>query len=240
MRSFGMLAITLALTILLAPQARGQSASASISVGGQVSGAVFISIAPGAQLSNKIDESDESDESGETSETNVTLPFTHSNLDRQTIRLSIHSSPSGGGDDRRLVSIPLLLRSNVGYTLTARANSNGMTPGGLCVAGVRATGRHVARGAANAVNVATCVDATAGVRTRHANGVAQGFSATLLQGPAISLSGTPDSPFNALEVSLLLELEPSPNGERRGGIELILSATPGDGPSAATNDAPRR
>lgn len=232
MRSFGVLAITLALTILLAPQARGQSASASISVGGQVSGAVFVSIAPGAQLSDKRDE---------TGETTVTLPFTHSNLDRQTIRLSIPDSPSGG-DGRRLVSIPLLLRSNVGYTLTARANSNGMMPGGLCVAGVRATGRHVARGAASAVNAATCVDATAGVRTRHANGITRGFSApsTLLQGAAISLSGTPDSPFNALEVSLLLELEPSPDGERRGRVELILSATPGNGASAAMNDARRR
>jgi hypothetical protein len=202
MRSFGVLSIALALTILLATQASGQSASASINVSGQVSEAVFVSIAPAAQLSGE------------------TLPFTHSNLNPHTVRLSISTSTSGGR-----ISIPLQLRSNVGYTLSASANLNGKMLSGLCVAGVRATGKYVARGAVNANNMAACEDATKSVQRRDAK--RSGFSspAKLLQGQSISLNGTSDSPFNALEVLILLDVETQTH-QPQGNIELILSAAP--------------
>jgi hypothetical protein len=210
MRSFGVLSIALTLTILLATEARGQSDSASISVSGQVSEAIFVSIAPGAQLSAEA------------------LQVTHSNLNRHTVRLSIDTSGSGTGGR---ITIPLQLRSNVSYTLSASANLNGATRlRGLCVRSVRATGRYVVGGALNAAHTAACEDATASVQMRDANRSVPRFSspATLLQGQTISLSGTPASPFNALEVLLLLEVE-TQIGEPQGNIELILSASPGSG-----------
>ena len=211
MRPFAVLSIALALTVLLATDARGQSAvAASVTVGGQVGEAVFVSIAPGAQVST---------------ETNETLPVTYSNLDRHTVRLSISTSVSNSGVGR--ISIPLQLRSNVGYTLRASANLNGTTLllRELCVAGVRATGRHVARGAENAANMKACADRTASVQAGDANRSGLSAPATLLQGEPISLSGTSDSPFNALEVLILVEVE-TPTLRPQGDIELILSATP--------------
>lgn len=206
MRSFGVLSIALALTILLAAQASGQSTSASVNVSGHVSEAVFLSIAPGAQLSG------------------APLPFAYTNLDKQTVRLSIDASVSGAGGR---ISIPLQLRSNVGYTLSASANLSGTMVRGLCVGSVKATGRHVAGGAVNDAKTAACTDATASVQTRNATRSAPRFAsaATLLQGQSISLSGTSASPFNALEVLLLLEVEPQ-NGKPQGRIELLLSASP--------------
>jgi hypothetical protein len=46
-----------------------------------------------------------------------------------------------------------------------------------------------------------------------------------LQGQPISLSGTSDSPFNALEVLILFEVETQIR-QPQGRVELILSATP--------------
>jgi hypothetical protein len=212
MRSFVVLSIALAFAILLATEAKGQIGAASIAVNGQVSEAVFVSIAPGAGLSNE------------------SLSIIYSNLDKQTIRLSISTS---GSDTGGRITIPLQLRSNAGYTLSALANSNATWLGGLCIAGVRATGRHVARAAVNATNMAACAEETASVQTRNANRSTWKFSSpsTLLQGPLISLSGTPDSPFNALEVLLVLEVGAQVR-QPQGSIELILSATPARAASA--------
>jgi hypothetical protein len=220
MRPFAVLSIALALTFLLATQASGQAVGGQVTVGGQVGEAVFVSIATGAQVSDE------------------TLPVAYTNLDRHTVRLSI--SASGSGNARR-ITIPLQLRSNVGYTLNASANSNG-TPlllRELCVAGVRATGSHVARGATNAANKAACADRATKVQTGSAQ--RSGFSspATLLQGQPISLSGTFDSPFNALEVVISVEVE-AQTSQPQGRIELILSATPRSVASALMNDGGKR
>lgn len=216
MRSFVLISVAVALTSLLAPAASGQSTSASINVSGQVSEAIFVSVAPGAQLSDE------------------SLTATYSNLDKHTVRLSINNSGGGGR-----ISIPLQLRSNVSYTLSASATLNGTTLlRGLCVGSVRATGRYVASGAVNAARAATCEDAKASVQTRDANRSVPRFSspATLLQGQAISLSGTSDSPSNALEVLLFVEVEPQ-SGQTQGNIELILSAAHGSGAPDLMNDA---
>lgn len=222
MRPFAVLSIALALTfLLLAPQARGQSANASVTVGGQVGEAVFVSIAPGAQVSDE------------------TLPVTYTNLDKHTVRLSISASGSGG--NARRITIPLQLRSNASYTLHASANLNGTTLRlrGLCVAGVRATGRHVARGATNAAHTAACADRATNVQTGDANRSSFSSPANLLQGQPISLSGTPDSPFNALEVLIVIEVE-AQTRQPQGHIELILSATPRSVDSSVMKDGNKR
>ena len=219
MRSFGVLSFALTLTILLASEATGQSGSASITVNGQVSEAVFISIAPGAQLSSE------------------NLQVTYSNLNTHSVRLSINAS---GGDARRL-SIPVQLRSNVPYTLSAAANLNGMRLRKFCVAGARPTGRLVAANASTAVNATSCEASTADLQTLDVNRGAHAFSSlfALLKGPRISLGGTLETPSNALEVTVLIEVAPQDN-EEHGNVELMLSALPGIGFSgAALKEIPR-
>jgi hypothetical protein len=60
-----------------------------------------------------------------------------------------------------------------------------------------------------------------------------------LEGQPISLSGTSDSPFNALEVLLLFEVEAQAR-QPQGNIELILSATPRSVASVLMNDVGKR
>jgi hypothetical protein len=207
------------LTLLLAADAIGQSNSASITVNGHVSEAVFISIAPTAQLSGD------------------KLQLTYSNPDSHSLRLLITTSES----DLRRISIPVQLRSNVPYTLSASSNMSGATLRRLCIANARATGRFVAADALNAVNRATCDAATTGLQPRAVKKGALAFSSpsALMMGPRISLAGTFDAPFNALEATLLIEVEPQ-EGLEQGSVELILSAAPAVRvSSAALREIPR-
>lgn len=219
MRSCVVLSCALSLALFLAAEAMGQTISASVTVNGHVSEAVFISIAPGAQLSGD------------------GLQLTYSNLNPHSIRLLISTSES----DVRQISIPLQLRSNVSYTLSASSNLSSATLRSLCIANARPTGRFVAADALNAFNRATCDAATAGLQPRDVNQSAFNFSSTsaLLTGPRISLAGTSDTPFNALEVMLLIEVEPQ-EGLEQGSIELILSVSPASRvSSAALKEIPR-
>ena len=129
--------------------------------------------------------------------------FTHSSLNPHTVRLSVRTPGRGR------VSVPFRLRSNVAYRLTWSADSGGAAVRSLCVEGARPTGRFVAAAAAQAAGAARCEGAAL-----------PGLPRTLLTGPPISLAGGLDSPFNALEVSLVVEVEPG------AAVVLILSATP--------------
>jgi hypothetical protein len=208
--------LALTLTLLLAAKALGQSGTASITVNGHVSEAVFVSIAPGAQLSDD------------------QMLLTYSNLGPRSLRLSISTI----GSDVRRISIPIQLRSNVPYTLSANANLSETTLRKLCLTGARTTGRFVAADAVKAINTAGCETQTATARPGGLNRGALPFSSpyTLLEGSRISLAGTFDTPSNALEVMLLVEVEPHA-GQKNGSIEMTLSALPASGASAVVNDA---
>jgi hypothetical protein len=60
-----------------------------------------------------------------------------------------------------------------------------------------------------------------------------------LQGQPISLSGTFDSPFNALEVLLSVEAEAQLR-QPQGRVELIITATPRSVTSVLTNGVGNR
>ena len=197
MRSFAALSFALTLTILLAHDAVGQSASGSVTVGGQVSRAVFLDVAPTTQLSAN------------------NLRVTHTQQDAHTVHLSI----SVAGGEARLVSIPLQLRSNAGFKLSASAELSNASLSTIRVADARATGSLVS---AEVVNAATRDAAT---DDAHANALQFPFTRTLLTGPRISLGGTRDTPSNALEVTLLLEVRPHA-GHQNANVELTLTATP--------------
>ncbi|HEY0377180.1 MAG TPA: hypothetical protein VGC87_09500 [Pyrinomonadaceae bacterium] len=198
MRSFATLSFALALTILFAHDAAGQSASGSVTVGGQVSRAVFLDVAPGAQLSAD------------------NIRVTQTQQDARTVHLSI----SVAGTDAGLVSVPLQLRSNAGFRLSASAEASNAFLSTMRVTGARATGSLVA---AEAVNAAA-QEAAAG--DAHASRLQFSSAHTILTGPRISLGGTHDTPSNALEVTLILEVRPD-EGYQNSDIELTLTASPG-------------
>jgi hypothetical protein len=211
MLSLRSLSFALTLLILLAYAARAQSGStASVTLNGHVSGTVLLSVSPTAQLSDD------------------KYSITSHNLNAHTILVSIKT----GGGHARQIAIPVQIRSNVGYALSASAKLGGATSThalrGIQVTGARPTGKFVAVDAVAAMNVAQAVYAmnAAGQSQRASRGALLTlFPATLLTGPRISLGGTPDSPHNAVEVMILAEVEASTETESQS-IELILSATP--------------
>jgi hypothetical protein len=215
MLSLRSLSCALTLLPLLACAARAQSVStASVNINGHVSGTVLLSISPTAQLSDD------------------NASITSRNLDAHTIIVSIKA---GGGHARQIL-IPVQIRSNVGYTLSASAKRSETTSAhalcGIQVTGARPTGRFVAVDAVDAMEMAEAFDAmnAAGQLQQASRGVLLSlFPATLLTGPRISLSGMPDSPHNAVEVMILAEVEASADG-----IELTLSATPNSATSTST------
>ena len=217
MLSLRSLSFALTLLFILAYAARAQSAStASVNINGHVSGAVLLSISPTAQLSD-----------GETS-------LTSHNLDAHTILVSIKT----GGGQARHIAIPVQIRSNVGYTLSALVKRGAATSTsqlrGIQVTGARPTGRLVAVDAVAAMNMAEAVYAVkaAGQSQQASRGASLSpFPVTLLTGPRVSLGGTPDSPYNAVEVMILAETEASAERETKT-VELILSATPNSATSS--------
>ncbi|MGB7922245.1 MAG: hypothetical protein WCF57_03270 [Pyrinomonadaceae bacterium] len=199
MLSLKSLLLALTLTTFLACAAKGQSGTVTAS--GSVSETVMLSIAPSAPLSGQ--------------ETTVS----YSNLNAHTVIVSIKVYGNRGAQ----IAIPAQLRSNVGYTLSASAKWNGTTPqalrlSALRVTDARSTGRFVALDAVEAVNRASAFEVTDSAHVFRA-------PATLLTGPRISLAGTSDSPHNALEVTIMAEVE-APAQAAGGSIELILSAQP--------------
>jgi hypothetical protein len=207
MLSLRSLLLALTLTTLLACAAQGQSGTVTAS--GRVSDTVILSIAPNATLSDH--------------ETTVS----YSVLDAHTILVSIKVSGSHGAR----IAIPAQIRSNVGYTLSASAKwtATPLLLRGLRVTEARATGRFVTLDAVEAVNRAAAFKAPADT-VGHARQASQSAHvspspATLLTGPRISLAGASDSPHNALEVTIMAELE-APAEAAGGSIELILSASP--------------
>ncbi|HYG78746.1 MAG TPA: hypothetical protein VD861_00075 [Pyrinomonadaceae bacterium] len=164
-----------------------------------MSRAVFLNVAPGARLS--------ADD----------FRVTYTRQDARTAHLNISVKGDGAG----LINIPLQLRSNAGFRLTASAGPGGASLSAMRVTGVRATGSLVASDALDAATQDASTD------DAHANPDASQFPSTrtLLAGPRISLGGTHDTPSNALEVTLLLEVRP-PDGQEHASVELTLTALP--------------
>ena len=122
MRPVVVLSFALALSFLLAHEAAGQTGSASVTVNGHVSPAVFLTVAPGAELSAD------------------NFQVTYTQQDARTLRLSI--SITGGEASR--VRLPVQLRSNAASELSVSTTLGGADLLTLMVTGARATGSFVA------------------------------------------------------------------------------------------------
>ena len=182
--------------------AHAQTGTASVRLGGRVSGAVAVSVPEGQALSEGV---------------RVAVD----DVEQTTVAVSI--SASGGGKAR--VRLPLQLRSNVGYELRASFDSQDALDVRLSVAGLRATGRFVHAGALESVRPVEALAFPQDTHTPLPTIQNQRSPLTIITGAPISKAGTFSSPDNAVEVLLSIEIQPQTEG-RPWSTRLTLSAIP--------------
>jgi hypothetical protein len=132
-------------------------------------------------------------------------------------------SLSGQADDEAQVDIPVQLRSNAAFTLTAWAEKGGAAILDLSVVGVGGAGRLVHPGAAGRVEVSAAFDGRLDKRPADVRHLSS--PATILSGPVVSMGGTLDSPANMLEVVLRVVFKAADAG-RDKTAELKVSVAP--------------
>ncbi|HLM57028.1 MAG TPA: hypothetical protein VK422_12995 [Pyrinomonadaceae bacterium] len=181
--------VVLAILLLMPPAVCAQT----VTLRGQVSAVVHVS-------------ADEAGAQGDGAWVSVT------DVDASTIAVTI----SGSGGEAR-VSLPVKLRSNVGYVLLASNVSKDEVDVRLRVAEVKATGRFVH---AKALETLRPGEPASFLALRH-----NARPATVLSGPPISKAGTLTSPDNAIEVVLIVELPPRA-GRGQWSTRLTLSCAP--------------
>ena len=127
-----------------------------------------------------------------------------------TVQLTLSSSDGGSG----VIRLPLLVRSNSSFKITAALESSTAVLAQVSVGEVRPTGKLVSPGLVSAVDIAPELNL---------NSLDASRPMVLLSGPRVSLGGKLDSPNNALEVTLLISVpQPVPGSL----IHLTLVATP--------------
>ena len=122
-----------------------------------------------------------------------------------TVRVTLPAS------DVPVIRVPLLVRSNSGFKITASFESSAVLSE-LSVVDVRATGRLVSPQIVNAIQVEPQLNPDTSQPL------------FVVSGPRVSLGGTLNSPNNALQITVLIRLKP----ERSAGspIHLTFAAMP--------------
>jgi hypothetical protein len=125
----------------------------------------------------------------------------------ETVALSVTRITLSGDDAQpSVIRVPLLVRSNSSFKISAVFESQTAELSGLSVVDVHATGSLVSPQAVNAVD-----------KRREGD--------VVLRGPRISLGGTLNSPNNALQVTLLIRLKPQTLSGWTGHLTLAGSPT---------------
>jgi hypothetical protein len=189
MRLFG-ISTTLFLLMALSSVVYSQNQSGSVNISGYISGTVALSVAPNASIPS-----------------NVQMNVVNTSNSTVTIFLA------GTGSQPTEVSIPVQIRSNVGFEISALLGSNGSILSNLQVDGARPTGRFVAVDAVEKLRASAFTD----------NRVNQ--SLPLLSGSRISMAGSLTSPHNAIEIMLTATIKPVA-GEKSWTAEITLSSSP--------------
>src|SRR5262245_55572493 len=151
---------------------------------------------------------------------------THGDVDVHIVSSgsSVLITLSGNASQSPVIRVPLLLRSNSGFKISAVFESTTAELSQLSVVDVRATGALASSLATNALDITPRFD------RRIDNPATTALLPTdvsqpllLLSGPRVSLGGTLNSSNNALEVTLLVRVKPR-SGEP-WSINWLLSGT---------------
>ena len=125
-----------------------------------------------------------------------------------TVRLTLSGDDAGAP----VIRVPLLLRSNIGFRISAAFESDTAALSELSVTEASATGSLVSPGIVQALDM-----------TRQFNSdVSQPLF--VLTGPRVSLGGTLQSPNNALRMTLLIWVKPQPHHAWTAHLTLVASA----------------
>jgi len=125
-----------------------------------------------------------------------------------TVRITL----SGADADAAVIRVPLLVRSNSSFKISAAVESNTAEVTQLSVVDARATGTLVSPNAVTELNVPREFDvrglneSTSSVQ----NLLAPSRPVLVASGPRVSRGGTLTSPNNALQLTLLIRLKPQP------------------------------
>jgi hypothetical protein len=177
--------LTLIAVVLLVPVGVAAQ-TASVTMKGTVSETVTLSVAPASARSNM-----------------------------EVVRIggnTVEITLSGDDDQSQMIHVPLLVRSNSGFKITANFDSKTAELSQLSVGEVRATGRLVSPQIVSALHGKPHLDPD----------TVQPL--LVVSGPRVSLGGTVDSPNNALQITVLIRLKPQP--ARASSAHLTFVATP--------------
>jgi hypothetical protein len=155
--------------------------------------------------------------------------LTHGNVDAgvvssgNTVRITL----SGTDSVAPVIRVPLLVRSNSGFRISAAIESKAALLTQLSVIDVRATGMLVSPQAVSELNVPRQFDLRGSDESASSASNPLDVSRPLLvvSGPRVSLGGTLDSPNNALQITLLIRMKPQP--VRGWLIHLTFAGTAG-------------
>jgi hypothetical protein len=126
-----------------------------------------------------------------------------------TVRLTL----SGSDSNVPVIRVPLLVRSNSGFRISAAFESTTAALAQLSITEVHPTGRLVSPGIGAELDVPRRLDLR-GLDDSAAsvlNPLDVSRPLLVLSGPRVSLGGTLNSPNNALQITLLIRLKPQPS-----------------------------
>jgi len=139
---------------------------------------------------------------------------THSDVETSLVSTgsTVRITVSGANADTPVIRVPLLVRSNSSFKISAAVESNTAEVTQLSVVDARATGTLVSPNALRELNVPRQFDvrgldeSTSSVQ----NLLDPSRPVLVASGPRVSRGGTLTSPNNALQLTLLIRLKPQP------------------------------
>ena len=173
--------------------AQGQTHMGPIALKASVSGIVALSLAP-------------------------TPPQHNLRIDPQGDLKTLTLNLSGSAADPVEIRVPILIRSNTSFNISALVQSQTLSSANFVVLDARPIGRFVATDAVASLQVK--------VQNAAPNSLPLNLSAPLsiLSGPRVSIAGTLNSPDNALEVIILIAVKPDP-GAASWALSLSLAGS---------------
>ena len=138
-----------------------------------------------------------------------------------TVRITV----SGADANAQIIRVPLLVRSNSSFKISAAVESNTAEVTQLSVTDARATGTLVSPQAITELNVPRQFDVRGDENTSSVLNLLDVSRPVLVaSGPRVSRGGTLVSPNNALQITLLIRLQPQPARDWLAHLTFVATA----------------
>ena len=138
-------------------------------------------------------------------------PHTAPDVDMQVVSSGSTVRITVSGAKSPVIRVPLLVRSNTSFKISALFESKTAVLSQISVNDVRATGRLVSSQIVNDLHVKPLLDPDTSQPL------------PVLSGPRVSLGGTLNSPNNALQITILVRLSPSSSQQWTAQLSFIAT-----------------